>query len=94
MRQQGEATSIRRNIRLSYLEIINFTQQVAVKKIAAKVCGSAKLPQTYRKLADLQLRNTSGSFVEFAVTELSLNPCNFFKNLKFINFDQSRLIFW
>ena len=29
-----EATSIRHNIRLSYLKIINFTQQVAVKKIA------------------------------------------------------------
>ena len=32
-----------------------------------------KLPQTYRKLADLRLRNTSCSFAEFAVAELSLN---------------------
>ena len=33
-------------------------------------CGSAK---SHRKLADLQLRNTSCSFAEFAVAELSLN---------------------
>ena len=33
-------------------------------------CGSAK---SYRKLADLRLRNTSCSFSEFAVAELSLN---------------------
>ena len=33
-------------------------------------CGSAK---SYRKLADLQLGNTSFSFVEFAVAELSVN---------------------
>ena len=32
-----------------------------------------KSPQTYRKLADLRLRNTSCSFAEFAVAELSLN---------------------
>ena len=32
-----------------------------------------KLPQTYRKLADLRLQNTSCSFVEFAVAELSVN---------------------
>ena len=32
-----------------------------------------KLPQTYRKLANLRLRNTSCSFSEFAVAELSLN---------------------
>ena len=32
-----------------------------------------KLPQTYRKLADLRLRNTSCSFAEFAVAELSVN---------------------
>ena len=32
-----------------------------------------KLPQTYHKLADLRLRNTSCSFAEFAVAELSLN---------------------
>ena len=32
-----------------------------------------KLPQTYRKLADLQLRNTSCSFAEFVVAELSVN---------------------
>ena len=32
-----------------------------------------KLPQTYRKLADMRLRNTSCSFAEFAVAELSLN---------------------
>ena len=32
-----------------------------------------KLPQTYRKLADLGLRNTSCSFAEFAVAELSVN---------------------
>ena len=29
--------------------------------------------QTYRKLADLWLRNTSCSFAEFAVAELSVN---------------------
>ena len=32
-----------------------------------------KSPQTYRKLADLRLRNTSCSFAEFAVAELSIN---------------------
>ena len=32
-----------------------------------------KSPQTYRKLADLRLRNTSCSFSEFAVAELSVN---------------------
>ena len=32
-----------------------------------------KSPQTYRKLADLRLRNTSCSFAEFAVAELSVN---------------------
>ena len=32
-----------------------------------------KLLQTYRKLEDLWLRNTSCSFAEFAVAELSLN---------------------
>ena len=32
-----------------------------------------KLPQTYRKHADLRLRNNSCSFAEFAVVELSLN---------------------
>ena len=31
------------------------------------------LPQTYRKLADLRLRNTPSSFAEFAVKELSVN---------------------
>ena len=33
-------------------------------------CGSAK---SHRKLADLRLRNTSCSFAEFAVAELSVN---------------------
>ena len=32
-----------------------------------------KSPQTYRKLADLRLRNTSCSFAEFSVAELSVN---------------------
>ena len=32
-----------------------------------------KSQKTYRKLADLRLRNTSCSFAEFAVAELSLN---------------------
>ena len=32
-----------------------------------------KLPQIYRKLADWRLRNTSCSFAEFAVAELSVN---------------------
>ena len=32
-----------------------------------------KLPQTYGKLADLRLRNTSCSFAEFAVAGLSVN---------------------
>ena len=32
-----------------------------------------KLPQTYRKLADLRLQNTSCSFEESAVAEFSLN---------------------
>ena len=34
---------------------------------------TANLSQTYRKLADLRLRNTSCSFAEFAVANLSLN---------------------
>ena len=55
-----------------------------------------KLPQTYRKLADLRLRNTSCSFAEFAVAELSVNlrcpalsitarifyHCNYLRSLK------------
>ena len=32
-----------------------------------------KLPQTYRKLADLRLRKTSCSFAEFAVAEVNVN---------------------
>ena len=32
-----------------------------------------KLPQIYRKLADLRLRNTSCNFAELAVAELSVN---------------------
>ena len=32
-----------------------------------------KLSQTYRKIADLRLRNTSCSFAEFAVAKLSVN---------------------
>ena len=32
-----------------------------------------KLPQTYRKLADLRLWNTSFCLAEFAVAELSVN---------------------
>ena len=44
----------------------------------SKYCGLSlrkcqKLPQTHRKLADLWLRNTSCSFAEFAVAELSVN---------------------
>ena len=75
-----EATLIRCNIRLSSLEIINFTQQVAVKKIAAQVCGSAmcicscRSAKSYRKpIANLWLQNTSRSFAEFQLSELSLN---------------------